>query len=56
MNLPDYDIVRIYGAEYRGIVNYYRLAQDVWRLRALRWVMRDLDAQDPGCAMRRTAI
>jgi hypothetical protein len=21
-NLPDYDIVRIYGAEYRGIVNY----------------------------------
>ena len=36
-NLPDYDIVRIYGAEYRGIVNYYRLAQDVWRLGALRW-------------------
>src|SRR5580704_4082394 len=25
-NLPDYDIVRIYGAEYRGIVNYYLLA------------------------------
>ena len=36
-NLPDYDIVRIYGAEYRGIVNYYRLAQDVWRLGKLRW-------------------
>jgi hypothetical protein len=36
-NLPDYDIVRIYGAEYRGIVNYYRLAQDVWRLSALHW-------------------
>jgi group II intron reverse transcriptase/maturase len=36
-NLHDYDIVRIYGAEYRGIVNYYRLAQDVWRLSALRW-------------------
>ena len=36
-NLPDYDIVRIYGAEYRGIVNYYLLAQDVWRLGALRW-------------------
>jgi Type II intron maturase/Reverse transcriptase (RNA-dependent DNA polymerase) len=36
-NLPDYDIVRIYGAEYRGIVNYYRLARDVWRLSALRW-------------------
>ncbi len=36
-NLHDYDIVRIYGAEYRGIVNYYRLAQDVWRFGALRW-------------------
>jgi hypothetical protein len=36
-NLRDYDIVRIYGAEYRGIVNYYLLAQDVWRLGALRW-------------------
>ena len=29
--------MRIYGAEYRGIVNYYLLAQDVWRLHALRW-------------------
>ena len=36
-NLDDYDIVRIYGAEYRGIVGYYRLAQDVWRLGKLRW-------------------
>jgi hypothetical protein len=36
-NLHDYDIVRIYGAEYRGIVHYYRLAQDVWRFGALRW-------------------
>lgn len=36
-NLPDYDIVRIYGAEYRGIVNYYRLAQDIWRFGVLRW-------------------
>ena len=36
-NLDDYDIVRVYGAEYRGIVNYYLLAQDVWRLRTLRW-------------------
>jgi len=36
-NLPDYDIVRIYGAEYRGIVNYYRLACNVWHLRKLRW-------------------
>jgi group II intron reverse transcriptase/maturase len=36
-NLPDYDIVQIYGAEYRGVVNYYRLAHDVWRLGKLRW-------------------
>ena len=36
-NLPDYDIVRIYGAEYRGVVNYYLLAQDVGRLSKLRW-------------------
>ena len=36
-NLDDYDIVRIYGAEYRGVVNYYLLAQDVWRLSTLHW-------------------
>jgi group II intron reverse transcriptase/maturase len=36
-NLPDYDIVRIYGAEYAGVVNYYLLAQNVSRLDALRW-------------------
>ncbi len=36
-NLPGYDIVRIYGAEYRGVVNYYLLAQNVTRLAALRW-------------------
>jgi hypothetical protein len=36
-NLTDYDIVRTYGAEYRGVVNYYLLAQDVWRLNTLRW-------------------
>ena len=36
-NLDDYDIVRVCGAEYRGVVNYYLLAQDAWRLRTLRW-------------------
>ena len=36
-NLPDYDIVATYGAEYRGVVGYYLLAQDVWRLNRLRW-------------------
>ena len=37
INLDDYDIVRVYGAEYRGVINYYLLAGDVWRLHALRW-------------------
>jgi hypothetical protein len=36
-NLDDYDIVRVYGADYRGVVNYSLLAQDAWRLRTLRW-------------------
>jgi group II intron reverse transcriptase/maturase len=37
LNLDDYDIVRIYGTEYAGVVNYYLLAQDVWRLHTLHW-------------------
>jgi group II intron reverse transcriptase/maturase len=36
-NLDDYDIIRKYGAEYSGVVNYYLLAQDVYQLRKLRW-------------------
>jgi group II intron reverse transcriptase/maturase len=36
-NLDDYDIVRTYGAEYRGVVSYYLLAQDVSRLHDLQW-------------------
>ena len=36
-NLPDYDIMRTYGAEYAGVANYYLLAQDVWRIDGLRW-------------------
>ena len=39
MNYDDYTIVSTYGAEYRGIVQYYLLAGDVWRLDRLRWVM-----------------
>ncbi len=51
-NLDDYDIVRVYGAEYRGVVNYYLLAQDAWRLRTLRWhaetsMLKTLAAQAP---------
>jgi group II intron reverse transcriptase/maturase len=36
-NLDDYDIVRTYGTEYRGVINYYLLAQDVSKLTRLRW-------------------
>ena len=36
-NLDDYDIVKTYGAEYRGIVQYYKLAVDVARLYRLCW-------------------
>jgi len=39
VNLPDYQIVGIYGARYRGIVQYYLLAGDVYRLNHLRWAM-----------------
>jgi hypothetical protein len=39
LHRDDYDIVAAYGAEYRGIVQYYLLAGDVYRLSRLRWVM-----------------
>jgi group II intron reverse transcriptase/maturase len=39
-NLDDYTLVSIYGARYRGIVNYYLLASDVFRLNRLHWVMQ----------------
>jgi group II intron reverse transcriptase/maturase len=35
----DFTIVAKYGSEYRGLVQYYLLAQDVFRLQKLRWVM-----------------
>jgi group II intron reverse transcriptase/maturase len=36
-NLDDYEIVKTFAAEYRGIVQYYLLANDVWRFKSLRW-------------------
>jgi len=36
----DHAIISTYGAEYRGIVQYYLLAVDVWRLGRLEWVMK----------------
>jgi group II intron reverse transcriptase/maturase len=38
MNDTDHTIISTYGAEYRGIVQYYLLAGDVYRLNRLRWV------------------
>ena len=35
----DFTIVAKYQAEYRGLVQYYLLAQDVFRLGRLHWVM-----------------
>jgi hypothetical protein len=39
LNDEDYSIISRYGAEYRGIVQYYLLAGDVYRLNRLHWVM-----------------
>jgi group II intron reverse transcriptase/maturase len=38
-NLGDHEIIRHYGARYRGVVQYYLLAGNVARLNRLRWVM-----------------
>ncbi len=40
LNLDDYNIVKIYGAEFRGIAQYYLLATNVWKLDRLRWVVQ----------------
>jgi len=35
----EYDIIVQYQGEYRGLVNYYGLAQNLARLSYLRWTM-----------------
>jgi group II intron reverse transcriptase/maturase len=40
LNLDDALIISTYGAEYRGIVQYYLMAGDVWRLNRLEWVAK----------------
>ncbi len=40
LNLDDYNIVKIYGAEFRGIAQYYLLATNVWKLDRLKWVIQ----------------
>ncbi|MCO1661206.1 reverse transcriptase/maturase family protein, partial [Pseudonocardia humida] len=39
-NHDDHTIVGIYGSRYRGLVQYYLLAGDVFRLDRLEWVMK----------------
>lgn len=39
VNESDHGIVATFGAEYRGLVQYYLLAGDVWRLDRVQWVM-----------------
>jgi len=40
VNLDDHTIISTYGTRYRGLVNYYLLAGDVWRLNRLQWAMQ----------------
>ena len=40
INRDDHDIVATYGSKYRGIVQYYLLAGNVWKLSRLTWVMQ----------------
>ncbi|WP_084000991.1 reverse transcriptase/maturase family protein, partial [Actinomadura kijaniata] len=39
LNADDYIIISTYGTEYRGIVQYYLMAGDVFRIARLQWVM-----------------
>ncbi len=38
-NYPDHEIIGRYGAQWRGYLQYYLLAHNVWRLNRLQWVM-----------------
>ena len=40
VNLDDPLIISTYGAEYRGLIQYYLLAGDVWKLNRLEWVTK----------------
>src|SRR5450755_2018162 len=39
LNESDYTIIATYQLEYRGMVNYYRLAYNLQTFRLLKWVM-----------------
>jgi hypothetical protein len=48
----DHTIAGRFGAEYRGIVQYYLLAGDVHRLHRLRWVMETSMLKTLACKHR----
>ncbi|WP_201382458.1 reverse transcriptase domain-containing protein [Ktedonobacter sp. SOSP1-52] len=39
LNESDFTIIATYQLEYRGLVNYYRMAYNLYTLRKLKWVM-----------------
>jgi hypothetical protein len=39
LNESDYSIISIYQSEFRGVVNYYRLAYNLHTLQQLKWTM-----------------
>ncbi len=57
MNEEDHAIINCFGAEYRGIVQYYLLAGDVYRLDRLHWVMQtSLLKTRPASTARRSRL
>src|SRR5207247_4387473 len=40
LNESDYTIIATYQLEYRGMVNYYRLAYNLHTLQYLKWIMQ----------------
>jgi group II intron reverse transcriptase/maturase len=54
VNRGDFDIVATYGTEYRGIVQYYLLASDVYRLNRLQGVMKTSMLKTLACKHRST--
>ncbi len=49
LNESDYTIVTTYQLEYRGIVNYYRMAYNLHTLQKLKWVMEISLAKTLAC-------
>jgi group II intron reverse transcriptase/maturase len=60
LNHDDLAIISRYGSEYRGLVQYYLLAGDVWRLSRLEWtastsMLKTLAAKHRSAVMKMAA-